>query len=510
VNNLYVQSGTVTFSGGQLNFTGSGTYYSNYVSAGRTAIFNTPFGGAGSPDKWGTGTAVYNGASTSGGFFSLNQGTLGLGNNAALSTVPLHVGDVGGVNFVTVQSADATAHTLPNYLLLYATNFSFGAGGNLTFSGYVNVGANTTAPKTMAISNGVTTLSGIVSNTAGLTKTGLGTLVLSGASANTYGSTSGNGNTTVKAGTLKLGKTAAVAAVASGSLVLNSGGTLLLGASDQIADTVPMTLSGGTFQTGGFNEQLGTLNLAVNSVIDLGAGASVLKFAASSGISWTAGTILTVTNWNGSINGGGADRLVFGATSSALTAAQVGQIKFANPPGFPVGNSAATILGTGEVVPLTAAPLITAQPTNRNAVVGDAVSLAVTATGTPAPAYQWRFYGTNLPAASAASLELTNITLGQAGTYFVVLTNLAGSTNSSNAVLSVYATAVPRLSGAGDLANGRFELSVTGVPGYRYAVLASTDFVSWSSLLTNGSPFVFSDTNAGGFLRRFYRAQYVP
>src|ERR1051325_8830361 len=42
VNNLYVQSGTVTFSGGQLNFTGSGTYYSNYVSAGRTAIFNTP------------------------------------------------------------------------------------------------------------------------------------------------------------------------------------------------------------------------------------------------------------------------------------------------------------------------------------------------------------------------------------------------------------------------------------------------------------------------------------
>ena len=67
VNNLLVQYGTVTFTGGQLNFKGTGSYYSNYVAAGCTAIFNTPFGGTGSPDKWGPGTAVYNGASTSGG-----------------------------------------------------------------------------------------------------------------------------------------------------------------------------------------------------------------------------------------------------------------------------------------------------------------------------------------------------------------------------------------------------------------------------------------------------------
>ena len=86
VNNLYVQLGTVTFTGGQISFKGSGAYYSNYVAAGSTAVFNTPFVGTGSPDKWGTGTTVYNGASSSGGYFTLNEGTLALGNDTALST----------------------------------------------------------------------------------------------------------------------------------------------------------------------------------------------------------------------------------------------------------------------------------------------------------------------------------------------------------------------------------------------------------------------------------------
>ena len=153
-----------------------------------------------------------------------------------------------------------------------------------------------------------------------------------------------------------MSKTAGVAAVANGSLILNAGGTLLLGAANQIGDAVPMTLTGGTFQTAGFSEQLGTLKLTANSVIDLGAGASVLKFAASSGVAWTAATTLTITNWNGSIKGGGADQLIFGANSSALTAGQVSQVWFANPAGFPAGTYAAAILSTGEVVPLAAAP----------------------------------------------------------------------------------------------------------------------------------------------------------
>jgi autotransporter-associated beta strand protein len=510
VNNMQVRRGTITFSGGQLDFIGFGSYFSNYVAAGCTAIFNTPFGGTGSPDKWGPGKTVYNGASTSAGYYTLNEGTLALGHNSALSTVRLVVGDPTGGNVVTLQSADATAHTLGNWLVFNALNCNIGAGGNLTFSGPVDLGANSTAATVLAVSNSVTTFSGMLTNTGGLGKTGPGTLVLSGTSANTYGSTSANGNTTVSGGTLKLSKTAGVAAVPNGSLIINVGGALLLAAANQIGDAVPMTLGGGTLQTGGFSEQLGTLKLSANSWIDLGAGARVLRFGASSAVAWTAGTMLTVTNWNGSINGGGAAQLIVGTSNAGLTSTQVGQIRFANPAGFPAGTYSALIRSTGEIVPLTVAPGITAQPTNSIAIAGSSVSLSVVATGTPPPAYQWHLGGTNLPTGTAATLVLTNVTASQAGTYYVTITNIAGSTNSSTAVLTVYGSAAATLASPAYLTNGQFRLSITGVPGFKYAVLGSTNLGDWTPLLTNPSPFVFTDNNAGSFPVRFYRAQYVP
>ena len=144
----------------------------------------------------------------------------------------------------------------------------------------------------------------------------------------------------------------------NGSLIINSGGILLLGAANQIGNAVPMTLGGGTFQTAGFSEQLGTLTLTAASVIDLGASATVLNFAASSGVGWTPGAILTVTNWNGSVSGGGAERLIFGSSSSGLASAQVAQIRFANPAGLPAGNYAAAILTPAKSCPLTAPALI--------------------------------------------------------------------------------------------------------------------------------------------------------
>jgi hypothetical protein len=105
---------------------------------------------------------------------------------------------------------------------------------------------------------------------------------------------------------------------------------------------------------------------------------------------------------------------------------------------------------------------------------------------------------------------LPGVTTNQAGSYSVTVTNLAGSTNSSAAVLSVYASAAPALSGAGYLADGQFQFSLAGVPGYNYAVAASTNLSGWTLLQTNTSPFTFIDTNAAAFPGRFYRAQYVP
>ena len=66
------------------------------------------------------------------------------------------------------------------------------------------------------------------------------------------------------------------------------------------------------------------------------------------------------------------------------------------------------------------------------------------------------------------------------------------------------------MSGAGYCANGQFQFSLTGVPGYHYAVSGSTNLSDWTLLQTNPSPFTFIDTNADALPGRFYRAQYLP
>lgn len=508
VNDLFVRNGNVTFTNGQLNFSGDGPWFTNYVASGHTSTFYTTIGGGSSPDKWGTGTAIYMAANTSGGYYTLQEGTIAIGNNAAFSTGRLQVGDSSGAKVVTLKSADATAHTMPNRLVLLANTVNFGAGGGLTFTSYVDLGANSGAATVMNVSN-VTTLSGILTNSGGLTKSGPGTLVLSGSGTNTFGSVNANGNTTVNGGILKLMKTAGVVAISNGAVVLNSGGTLVLGASDQIDDAVTMTLNGGTFSPGGFDEQLGALKLTASSKIDLSGASGVVAFADSSAVTWTAGTILTITNWSGSTQGGGAEQVKFIKSSNGLSAGQLSQIRFVNPSGFPSGTYNATMLGTGELVPAVIAPIITLQPTNQTVLAGASVVFNAAATGTPAPAFQWKHAGTNLPGQTAKSLTLPGLTATDAGDYFVSASNVAGATNSATAFLTVIPASGPLLSAAAFSANN-FSFGVTGAAGFKFAIQSSTNLLDWDFLQTNVSPFVFSDTNADVRPMRFYRAQFIP
>ena len=63
---------------------------------------------------------------------------------------------------------------------------------------------------------------------------------------------------------------------------------------------------------------------------------------------------------------------------------------------------------------------------------------------------------------------------------------------------------------AGQYATNGFTLQIAGVPGYNYALERSTNLASWVALATNGSPFVFTDTNAVGFPQCFYRSRWLP
>ncbi len=90
------------------------------------------------------------------------------------------------------------------------------------------------------------------------------------------------------------------------------------------------------------------------------------------------------------------------------------------------------------VTPLTP-PSITLQPQPpaQSVNVGQSATFAVTAAGTAPLSYQWRFNSTNLLGATASSYTRDSVQASDAGSYSVVVTNIAGSATSSNALLSV-------------------------------------------------------------------------
>lgn len=96
-----------------------------------------------------------------------------------------------------------------------------------------------------------------------------------------------------------------------------------------------------------------------------------------------------------------------------------------------------TVSFTGGSSNPPAAPTIIAQPQSQSVAAGGSASFTVTATGNPLPTYQWRFNNTNLPGATSATLSLSNVSTTQAGNYFVVISNSAGTTNSQSVTLTV-------------------------------------------------------------------------
>ena len=105
-----------------------------------------------------------------------------------------------------------------------------------------------------------------------------------------------------------------------------------------------------------------------------------------------------------------------------------------------VANSAATVIiaaATLTVLPGSVAPTIQAQPISRLVAVGGSAAFSVSASGNPAPTYQWHKDAVPIGGATGASYSLNAVSSSDAGTYSVVASNSAGSVTSGNAALTV-------------------------------------------------------------------------
>ena len=294
-------NGTYTLSGGTLSVTGG-----TYLSYKGTGVF-TQSGGTATLG----GVYFVGGASTAKGTLNLNGGTLNVPSIA--------LGDTGGgtstfnFNGGTLQPTSSNGTTFfPN--VLTAANVRNG-GAIINTAGF-----NVTVGQRLVHS----TLGGDNATDGGLTKSGTGTLTLSG--ANTY-----TGPTTVNGGTLQVG----VASVAgtSGALGLNSAVSLANVAGTTLAlnnlNTQIGSLTGGG--TTGGNVTLGSATLTV--------GGNNTSPAAYAGV--ISGTGGLTKNGTGTLTLSGAN------TYNGATTVSAGTLLADNTAGSATGTGALTVQSGG-------------------------------------------------------------------------------------------------------------------------------------------------------------------
>jgi autotransporter-associated beta strand protein len=189
---------------------GSGTTLS--VNSGTTLTYNGIVTGGASLTKDGTGTLSLGGANTHTTNTNVSAGTLTITNASALgpgASTTVSSGATLDINNVAVGSESIS--------LLGSTLTGTGAGASL--SGNISLGGNSTLGGT-----GTMALSGIISGSGqGISKTGSGTITLSG--VNTY-----SGGTTISAGILTASNASALGAGAvTNNATLDIGSTQLSG-----------------------------------------------------------------------------------------------------------------------------------------------------------------------------------------------------------------------------------------------------------------------------------------
>jgi hypothetical protein len=151
----------------------------------------------------------------------------------------------------------------------------------------------------------------------------------------------------------------------------------------------------------------------------------------------------------------GAVSTLAGLAGSSGSADGIGTAaRFNYPTGVAVDSSgkvyvADTNNNTIRIAVVPVAPAITTQPQSQSVTAGATVNFTVTATGSPAPTYQWSFNGTPISGATSSALTVNSAQSANAGSYTVAVANSSGSVTSNTASLTVNPVVTPPSGGGG-------------------------------------------------------------
>ena len=298
--------------------------------------------GAGGMTKNGVGEVGLTASNTYSGLTTVNDGFLLVDNSSALGTTNggtvVNSGAVLALRFGIAVPAEALTLAGTGQSGFGALSSSFGSNswaGNITLSAGSTISVD--AGDFLNISGAITTGGGF-----DLTKTGTGTLLFSGSSANTFN------NLLVNAGILQLNKSIANAAF-SGSLTIGDGSgadTVRLLSGNQIPDTASVTMANvAVFDLNDQSEQTGS----ISGFGQIALGAGTLRAGTDNGSSAFSGTIvgtgqvfkLGLGTWT--LNGN--NTLIGHTTVSAGTLAVNGS----QPNSDVTVNGTGTLMGSGVV-----------------------------------------------------------------------------------------------------------------------------------------------------------------
>src|ERR1019366_278359 len=135
-------------------------------------------------------------------------------------------------------------------------------------------------------------------------------------------------------------------------------------------------------------------------------------------------------------------------------------------------NLAGSVTSAVATLTVIVPPTITTQPESQTVALGQNASFSVTANGTAPLSYQWSFNGAALAGATSSTLPLNNVQTNKAGSYTVVVTNMAGSITSAVAPLTVLVPAgitnQPQSQTVVQGQNASFTVGASGTPPFSY------------------------------------------